>query len=165
MSSRVGPVAFLLAAGLGLLAVGCGRKDRPPLARVSGTVTHNGKAVAKAAVVFYPEQEGGIRSAMGETDDQGRYTLWTYDPGDGAPVGKHKVTVTLRGTPEKAEMHPSMKSKEKGEAYYDQVASTGRPLLPEKYFNAMTSGLTADVQAGKNNTFDFPLTGEVPKKP
>jgi hypothetical protein len=150
------------ALALGLLAAGCGRKDRPPLGRVSGTITYNGKALAKAAVVFFPEQEG-FRSALGETDEQGRYTLWTYDPGDGAPVGKHKVTVTLRGAPEKAEMHPSVIGKGKGEAYYEQVAATGKPLIPEKYFNPMTSGLTADVQRG-SNTFDFPLTGEPLKK-
>jgi hypothetical protein len=160
MSSRFWPVAALV---VGLLAAGCGgRKDRPPLGRVSGKVTYNGEPLAKASVVFLPDQEG-IRSAMGETDEQGRYTLWTYDPGDGAPVGKHKVTVTLRGASEKAEMHPSAIGKGKGEAYYEQVAFTGKPLIPEKYFNPMTSGLTADVQRG-SNTFDFPLTGEPLKK-
>lgn len=160
MSSRFWPVATLVLA---LLVAGCGgRKDRPPLGRVSGTIMYNGKALAKAAVVFFPDQEG-LRSAMGETDEQGRYTLWTYDPGDGAPVGKHKVTVTLRGAPEKAEMHPSVVGKGKGEAYYEQVAFTGKPLIPEKYFNPMTSGLTADVKTG-SNTCDFPLSGDSPKK-
>jgi hypothetical protein len=160
MSRRILPaVAVLAVCGLGLLPAGCGsRKDRPVLARVSGTVTYNGKPLPKATVVFYPEQQG-IRSAMGATDEQGGFTLWTYDPGDGAPVGKHKVTVTLRGPPEKAELHPSVKGKGFGEAYYDQVAATGKPLIPEKYFTTQTSGLIADVQAGRQNTFDFALTG------
>jgi hypothetical protein len=158
MSNRFWPAAALaVAAGIGLLPAGCGRSDRPPLGRVSGVIKYNDKPLAKAAVVFFPDQEG-IRSAMGVTDDQGRYTLWTYDPGDGAPVGKHKVTVTLRGAPEKVEMHPSVVNKGLGEAYYEQAAAMGKPLIPEKYFNPMTSGLTADVKSG-SNTQDIALSG------
>jgi hypothetical protein len=74
-------------------------------------------------------------------------------------VGKHKVTVTARGAPEKAELHPSIKAKGKGDAYYEQVAAIGKPLIPEKYFMASTSGLTADVASG-SNTIDFPLAGK-----
>jgi hypothetical protein len=145
-----------------LLAVGC--KSGPKLAPVSGTVTYNGKPVVKATIVFYPEQDGA-RGAMGETDDQGRYTLWTYAPGDGALVGKHLVSITLRGPAEKATIHPSLKGEGLGEAYYDQVSGTGKPLIPEKYFTPQTSGLTAVVVAGRHNTFDFPVDGDLPKKP
>ncbi len=154
----------LAACGFGLLAAGCGAGDgRPALARVSGTVTYNGKPLAGASIVFDPEQEG-IRSALSVTDEQGRYTLWTYEPGDGAAVGNHRVAITLRGPAEKAAIHPSLKAKDLGEAYYEQVTATGRPLIPEKYFYPQSSGLTAAVEAGRHNTRDFSLEGSVPKK-
>ncbi|MFO0843359.1 MAG: carboxypeptidase-like regulatory domain-containing protein [Gemmataceae bacterium] len=158
MTNRFWPAAALAAAaGFGLLSAGCGRSDRPPLGRVSGTITYNEQPLAKANVIFFPDKEG-IRSGMGVTDEQGRYTLFTYDPGDGAPVGKHKVTVTLRGAPQKVDMHPSVVNKALGEAYYEQAAATGKPLIPEKFFNPMTSGLAAEVKSG-SNTLDFALTG------
>lgn len=156
---RIGPVAALAS----WLAVSTGCGSGLNLAPVSGTVTYKGNPIAKATVVFHPTEKGA-RSAMGETDERGHYTLWTVSPGDGAVVGKYQVTITLRGAPEKAALHPSVKNKELGEAYYDQVASTGKPLIPEKYFTAEKSGLTATVVAGQSNTIDFSLEGDVPKK-
>jgi hypothetical protein len=157
--------AVLAVCGLAALAAGCGAGDgRPVLARVSGTVTYKGKPLPGASLVFYPEQQG-IRSAMALTDEQGRYKLWTYDQNDGAPVGNCQVTVTLRGPAEKTAIHPSARGKGLGDAYYEQVTSTGRPLIPEKYFNPQTSGLTAVVVEGRHNTFDFALEGDLPRKP
>jgi hypothetical protein len=77
-------------------------------------------------------------------------------------VGKHLVSITLRGPAEKATIHPSLKGEGLGEAYYEQVSGTGKPLIPEKYFTAQTSGLTAVVVGRRNNTFDFLVEGEVP---
>lgn len=157
-------VAYLmLAAGGVFVAVGCSvDKNRPVLARVTGKVSFNNKPLPKAQIYFFPEKTG-IRTALGETDDQGRYTLWTYELGDGAPVGKHRVTINLRGAPERIPLHASAKAEGKGEAYYEQATMEGKPLIPPKYFNAMTSGLTAEVLVGKTNTCDFGLTGNVPK--
>ena len=158
MRSRFVCAAVLAAACLA--AGGCG--GGPKLAPVSGTVTYKGLPLAGATVVFHPAQEG-VRSGMGQTDDRGRYTLWTYTPGDGAMVGDHQVTVTLRGPAEKTPLNPAMKKDGLGEAYYEQVAATGKPLIPEKYFTAKSSGLTATVVGGKSNVIDFPLDGEVKK--
>lgn len=155
----------LLVLGMGNLFFvgGCsGEKNRPVLARVSGKVSFNTKPLAKAQIYFFPEKTG-IRTALGETDEQGRYNLWTYEMGDGAPVGKHKVTINLRGPLERIPLHASAKAEGKGEAYYEQATMEGKPLIPPKYFNAMTSGLTAEVLLGKNNICDFGLTGNVPK--
>jgi len=82
-----------------LLVAGCG-PSRPKVAKVTGTVTMNGKPVEGATVAFFPQNEvtpgvGGGRMASGVTDAQGKFKLMTFEPGDGAVLGKHKVTVTL----------------------------------------------------------------------
>ena len=158
------PKAILILAALGLFFIlGCSvDRNRPVLARVIGKVTFNNKPLSKAQIYFFPEKTG-IRTAMGETDDQGRYILWTYEQGDGAPVGKHNVTINLRGPPQRIPLHASAKAEGKGEAYYEQATMEGKPLIPPRYFNAITSGLTADVLVGKTNTCDFGLSGIVPK--
>lgn len=152
------PAVLLAAVCIPLAAAGCG--GGPRLAPVSGTVTYNGKPLAGATIVFHPDQELA-RGAMGHTDDQGRYTLWTNTPGDGALVGTHQVTITLRGPGEKAAVNPALRKEGLGEAYYDQVASSGKPLIPEKFFSTATSKLTATVEDKRSNEIDFPLTGDV----
>jgi len=57
---------------------------------VSGTLTYKGKPVTNAYVHFIPENG---RPSMGETDQNGKFTL-TYDPQTkGAQLGKHRVWV------------------------------------------------------------------------
>jgi hypothetical protein len=76
--------------GLALAVAGCGRG--PALAPVSGTVTMNGKPLARVRVEFWPE-EGSPRST-GSTDEAGRFTLTTDGTAKpGAVVGRHKVVL------------------------------------------------------------------------
>jgi len=57
---------------------------------VSGTLTYKGKPVTNAFVNFVPENG---RPSMGETDQNGKFTL-AYDPQTkGAERGKHRVFV------------------------------------------------------------------------
>ena len=49
-----------------LMLIGCGRGDRPLLAPVSGTVTYNGRPLARGRITFHPEQG---RSASGKIVD------------------------------------------------------------------------------------------------
>ncbi|MBN2293061.1 MAG: hypothetical protein JXM70_11585 [Pirellulales bacterium] len=72
------------------LAIGCG-PGRPKTVPVTGVVTLDGKPVQGASVKFEPKNEG--RPAMGETDQEGKFSLKTFDPGDGAILGEHQVTV------------------------------------------------------------------------
>ena len=77
-----------LLAGVCLLALpGCG-DGRPKTIQVTGTVTYRGKPVQGAHVTFTPQ---GNRSASGETDAEGRFTLLSFAPGDGAVAGEHVV--------------------------------------------------------------------------
>jgi hypothetical protein len=91
---------FVVACFVSVLA-GCSGSNEYETTRVSGVVTCRGKAVANATVNFTPvpdpSRPSGNRGrvALGLTDQDGRFTLTTYQDGDGAIVGKHIVTVGL----------------------------------------------------------------------
>lgn len=139
---------LLCGCSLVLLTAGCG--GEPGLARVKGRITYKGKPVAKGEVFFTPE-EAGKRGAKGILDSDGYYSLTTYENGDGAYVGKHKVSVISQG-PDKP-IPPKMK----GRMMEEDMQGSGDPLIPKKYFSAQTSGLTTEVADGKTNSLDFEL--------
>lgn len=123
-------VGLTLMACLGPVSLGCSRSDRPPLGKVTGTVTLDGKPLAGALVVFKPEQPG--RASDATTDDAGHYEILYLREIAGAAVGRHAVRITTA-------------SEENG----------GKERVPGRY-NAATT-LSADVKAG-TNTFSFELT-------
>jgi hypothetical protein len=87
---------FVALVGLALLS-GCGG---PPMARVKGKVTCNGKPVAQATITFSPMQRNDTDKHPGKpatafSDEKGAYELSTFRNYDGALVGKHRVTITL----------------------------------------------------------------------
>lgn len=77
-------VAALLAAAL----PGCRRG--PTVVRVQGVVEVDGKPLPSGAVMVIP-QDG--RPASATIGPDGRFTLTTYAPGDGAILGTHPVVV------------------------------------------------------------------------
>jgi hypothetical protein len=83
--------AFLIGVTAALL-VGCGSSDERALLPVRGVVLLDGKPVAKAAVMFH---HAAGNTAYGITGADGSFQLTTRDPGDGAPAGAHRITVSL----------------------------------------------------------------------
>jgi len=79
-----------------LLVSGC-YSGEFELARVSGTVTLDGKPVEGVEVVFAPaEQSGTIEvgpASVGTTDSQGRFSLKTVKGSNGAVVTTHRVSI------------------------------------------------------------------------
>ena len=61
---------------------------------VSGNVTYHGRPLSKVEICFFPDDPNLVDRVRprGKTDEKGRFILWTYVPGDGAPVGTYKVT-------------------------------------------------------------------------
>ena len=117
------------------LIAGCG-PSLPATRYVNGVVTLDGRPVEGAAVLFSPD-EG--RPASGTTNAQGEFELQTFAPGDGAVLGTHKVTVTLKNV-SGVSADPDGLSGE--------VAPGGMQVewvVPEHYANPTTSGLTVDV--------------------
>lgn len=140
---------------LALVFVGCtqsGDPNRPKTVRVTGTVTYNSSPVDGATVTFVPDG-AGKRGAVAKTDSSGRFTLMTFEAGDGAIPGSYSVkiakTVTEGGLTEE-----EMENWE-GPGEPPQAKSVDQ--LPVKYKDETTSDLKAEVTDGGND-FPFELT-------
>lgn len=117
-----------------IVSFGCGR-DLPPVAAVSGRVTYKGEPVVQGTIMFKPEHG---RPAVGTIGSDGRYTLTTFDSGDGAMLGSHKVMIDAW--------------RAKGNSINAKIEW----LVPDLYSTANTSPLKAEVKSG-DNTIDFDL--------
>lgn len=134
---------FVLA---GLLLAGCGGGSKN--AAVSGTVTYKGKPVAKANVSFTPVDSKGL-AAGGLTDASGYFTLGSLGANDGAAPGQYRVSVIARG-PDRPPKPGETGSGMPGEMM------PGDPVIPTKYFQPESSGLTFEVKRGSNR-FDIEI--------
>lgn len=123
-------------------------KARHPTVPVRGIVRYDGKPVAGATVIFFPERQSLASTAV--TDEDGFFILRTYVPGDGTLIGRHAVvidkTTEVVHVPANAEevVRPP----------------TITHHLPEKYRNPERSGFTATVEKGRSNVFEFDLKSE-----
>ncbi len=119
---------------------------------VTGVITYNGEPLADATVKFIPTDATGSQS-YGKTNEKGEYKLQTLlgAADAGTTPGEYKVTVDCIETVETGNM-----IEENGEEKPETVAES---LIPAKYNNAETSGLTATVKPG-DNTINFDLSDE-----
>lgn len=122
---------LILSVCLAVLS-GCGGEDpkRPALGKVTGSVEYKGQPVKEGQITFYPENG---RSATGKVNDGKIQEITTFDPGDGAPVGKLKVTVV---------------------AFDKSTADTynpGKNLLPTKYAALQSTPLSVEIKPGAND--------------
>jgi hypothetical protein len=117
---------------------------------VRGKVFFEGTPVAQAQVIFHyivpdkivaekivPEKKV-IRAGDAFVDADGSFTLSTYAPNDGAPVGTYHVTVVWR------------------QPWVDAQGRPGPNFLPERYSKWETSELRVTVKEG-NNDFSLDL--------
>ncbi|HEV3338920.1 MAG TPA: carboxypeptidase-like regulatory domain-containing protein [Pirellulales bacterium] len=133
----------------------------PPLAHVSGLVLLDGAPLESATVRFHPA-DGTRPATAGVTDARGRFELTTYFSADhvmrGAPIGTYVVTV------HKSRAQPSALATPLtnwiGAIPKEQIPPELREYRPGKYESASTSGLSATVVAGADNSFTFSLSAE-----
>ncbi len=94
-------------------------------------------------MIFSPTDKKG-RTAAARTDALGEYRLRTFQDGDGCVPGRMSVTVSKSESPTEPDPKtgkiPPMKNH-----------------LPLRYSDSSTSGLEANVEAKKDNKFDFRL--------
>jgi hypothetical protein len=156
-------LALLALAIITVFTVGCGEtlKTEP----VSGTVTLDGSPVEKAMISFMPKDKNIGLSATGLTDAEGKYTLTAIDTtavhGAGTLPGEYMIAVIKT---EVSEFVSQEEADEKGIAATDSGGgpSTGGEttyLVPKKYSEFPTSGLTYTVVEG-DNKYDIKITSE-----
>jgi hypothetical protein len=113
-----------------LCTVGCGGSGTVP---VQGIVRLDGQPLRSASVQFVPEDSG--RDATATTDQDGRFVLSTFEPGDGALPGNYKVVVTPVAPAQEAP--PAMTADEAMAAAAAEAARApskpSHPGFPEKY--------------------------------
>lgn len=136
-------VRWLALAGVVSALIGCGGSKQP--VPVSGVVTLDGKPLKYTRVTFNPVERGG-HMAVGMTDEQGRFTLTTFEDGDGALPGEYKVTFYVVG--------PAMEASEK-------VATDLRFMMKER---ERLGRLKPEQQIHDNykNVQKTPVTQKVP---
>lgn len=130
-----GIAAALLAM---IVFTGCG-KTGASVAPVAGKVLIDGQPLASGSVNTLP---AGGRGAHGTIQPDGSFSLGTNGPDDGALIGMHRVAVVAYA--QSADNGPE--------------SPRGKSLVPQRYTNAETSGLTIDVKADEDNAPVLELT-------
>ena len=131
----IGTAALLLVGTAGLIGCSAKHPDRLSVFPVEGQVNVNGQPLANAFVVLHPKNGSDPRllAARGQTDQNGKFKVTTYEAGDGAPVGEYAVTV---------EYHPLVNL---GGSY-----EPGPNVLPPKLASPSTTDVTVRVAASPN---------------
>lgn len=139
MTSPTGVRRMLLLVVAAVVAGGCG-PGRLTTVPIRGSITLDGKPVARATVLFVPAA-GGV-PGRGVTDADGGFTLTTFAEGDGAITGKHRVAVSkMKVTGVDATEDGMLPATVSGEVRTIWVT-------PQKHADASTSGLEVDVARG-----------------
>ncbi|MFN5101913.1 MAG: hypothetical protein ACK5GJ_03880 [Planctomycetota bacterium] len=138
---------FLLVLSL-VVSAGCGDSINQKTYPVTGEVRLDGKPFKGLTVVLRPVDKTNFKRQeipQGITDENGKYTIYTYVSNDGAPAGDYKVGIAL--------MQPV--DEEGG----DQVKrDPNQPLFPPKSADPETSGLKATVDKKSTVLPTFDLT-------
>ncbi len=149
----IGRLSLIVLAGSH--CTGCGGPEHPATFPVEGTVTYQGKPVDGATISLIP-LEIGSRGAAATSGADGSFSMSTFAHGDGAIPGEYLVTVFKydEAMLDAAVADAAMTLEEEEEMYTDDEAEGGdagpRNLLPAKYADAMTSGLSIVVSESPN---------------
>jgi len=144
---------LLLAWVMVAIIAGCS-SGRPKTYQVTGTVTMKGEPVEGATVVFLPPEGATYQAATGITDASGHFKLSSFAGDDGAQEGEYRIKVSKfnvkKPTKEEQERYISIEEERKMQFGDDKPAVPAKNLLPPKYNDETTSGLTYTVKRGSN---------------
>ena len=136
-----------LAALLALFAIslGCGGgPEQLPVHPAKGVVRYKGEPMkGGGTVIFYPMGSG--KEASGTINEDGTFTLQTYEANDGAAEGQYRVVV-YQVTMQEPESSPETEST--GEAT-EIVPKADQ--IPKIYSDATQSPVTKEITAGEND--------------
>jgi hypothetical protein len=117
------------------LLVGCSSKTAAVNGRVKLKDGGDVSVLRGYMVSFEPEQDR--ISGTGEINADGTFKITTFAADDGAIPGRHRVAISPPDPP--------------------PDAPPPKPIIPLKYRDFGTSGLTADIKAGTTNNVEFEL--------
>lgn len=138
-----------------VLLPGCG--GDADMAPVTGMVTLDGEPVPNAVVTFMPSK-GGLPST-GQTDPDGGFRLKMPKGDDGAPIGRHLVSVIARQTQDAPTPQGGNEEMASLQGYGPRYRKPkSRSLVPTRYSKFETSGLEFEVKAGAENKAELALT-------
>ena len=129
-----------------MVFAGAGCQPGISTGQVKGTVTLDDKPLANGTIRF---ETPGKQSASGKIVQGQIVEVTTVKPGDGAPVGAHKVAIWALA---ESSNLPNPDKK-------DLSFMVGKSLIPASYNHPDTSGLTADIKPGLN-TVEFKLVSK-----
>jgi hypothetical protein len=136
--TRVAACCVFIAVATNL---GCSRSPYE-LTPVTGKITVDGKPLSQAKVMFAPVEIGESinpgKPAFGLLEDDGSFTLTTYERNDGAIVGEHWVSIVKLSAKSTLVNHPSN----------------------EPQFNRLTLPQKVKVVADMDNQIDLTLTSQ-----
>jgi hypothetical protein len=134
---RVCQKVAVVALPLCVMSLGCSRTDQVPVYPVRGQVLLNGKPLANATLVFHAQVSlpKDVRPSA-KTDSEGKFTVTSFETGDGAPEGSYQVSLTCYN------------ATTKGNAVEGDYSV--RNVLPARYASPATSRIRADVKKGDN---------------
>lgn len=142
---------------------GCGADvdaGRKPVFPVTGTVTMSGAPLGGAKIAFAPQD--GQPTAVGKTDDQGKFQLTTYDYGDGAAAGSFNVVVNKFSV---APAGPSTDGEEGDHEAAEEAASghdaasegAENQLIPVQYTSSKDTPFNVEVKTSGENDFTLEI--------
>jgi len=140
LSNCLRMVVLLLA--LFLTTAGC--SDKLPVAPAQGKVLYRGEPLKFGGVMFQPEAGPPARATI---QSDGTFVLSTYEEGDGAVIGTHKVRITCYESqnPDAAQVDS------------EKEVASGRNLIPQRYASYGTSKETREIKE-TNEPLVFELT-------
>ena len=141
-------ISASLVALATICLLGCGGSSRPEVASVKGSVTFQGKPLAGADVTFI--RAGASLFSTGRTDAQGKFSLTTYEPNDGAIVGPNVVTIVMPAISQDQALPDSPLTGEYFELRKQSQSNASKRELPAHYADPTASGLAVEVVSGLN---------------
>jgi tetratricopeptide (TPR) repeat protein len=138
-------VTGLAAAVFVFFMFGSTRSDRVPVHPVQGQAFFEGKPMPNAIVLLEPTgwEIATFPKPRAIVRDDGTFILATYGKDDGAPIGEYKVSVQWFVKPENRQEV--------------EGGSIAKNVLPARYANPETSGLTVNIKQGANLIPPFQL--------
>jgi hypothetical protein len=147
VSTNFAWILILLSSSF-LVSAGCRESGTATVVPVKGKVLLDGEPLKFGSVTLQPTRG---QPARGDIGPDGEFTLSTYSPGDGAPIGRHTVKVTC---------YTSQDPAAKKDAAAGAAGMLGESLIPDRYTRFDSSGLEISILAGSSTPYVIELESD-----